>query len=74
MRDKCPVCLSCLDATWIGPKRFFFCDFCLIYYDIIDFKLVRIGTMEEIQKVFESNSGNWVWDKKDDQSEHTDSK
>lgn len=48
MRDKCPECMSCITATWIGPKRYFFCDFCLVYYDIIDRKIIRVGNIDEV--------------------------
>jgi hypothetical protein len=31
------------------PRRFFHCDFCKVYYDIIDSKLVVINPDEELK-------------------------
>lgn len=30
---KCPNCNSCLRATWVMPKRYWYCDLCLKWYD-----------------------------------------
>lgn len=43
MKLKCPVCNSCLTFTYVGHRRFFWCDFCSKIYDEVDgnYRLVR---------------------------------
>lgn len=49
MKNKCKICNGCLESVWILPKRFFYCDFCEKYFDIIDGDLVEI-TKEVIEE------------------------
>lgn len=44
--------MCCLAARWVGPKRYLFCDFCMVYYDILDRELILIGKVEEIQQQY----------------------
>lgn len=33
---KCPECNGCMSAQWIMPNRYYFCEFCRIYYAGMD--------------------------------------
>lgn len=47
---KCLECNGCCDIIYRMPRRFFHCDFCDIYYDIIDNKLTRIDVDKEMME------------------------
>lgn len=44
--------MCCLAARWVGPKRYLLCDFCMVYYDILDRELVLIGEVKKIQQQY----------------------
>lgn len=44
---KCPVCLSCFDMIWVGPRRVYHCWFCREFYDMIDNKPVVLDIEKE---------------------------
>ena len=61
MKPKCLKCNGCCDIVWIMPRRVYHCQFCNIYYDIIDHKLTMIDakaltgiSQEELDKMFYS--------------------
>ena len=32
LTKKCPECNGCMAKFWILPNRYYYCDFCLVYY------------------------------------------
>lgn len=47
---KCLECNGCCDIVYFLPKRFLYCSFCKIYYDIFDGKLTVVIPGEELKK------------------------
>jgi hypothetical protein len=47
---KCLTCNGCLDLIYIIPRRFFYCAFCKIHYDVIDNKITKVDVEEEVKK------------------------
>jgi len=46
---KCLECNGCCDIIYRENRRFFHCEFCDIYYDIIDNKLTKIDVDETMR-------------------------
>lgn len=53
-RVKCPDCNSCLAPQWIMPNRYYYCDFCRVYYGGRDGELYIVPT-ETIHKMIKDN-------------------
>lgn len=47
--SKCVDCLSCLDLVYFGPKRFYHCWLCDLWYDGIIPNLYKVSK-EEVNK------------------------
>lgn len=52
MNPKCKECNSCLEPIYFGPKRYLYCDFCMVWYDGITPNLFVVPR-EEAMKVFD---------------------
>ena len=50
--NKCKECNSCLDITWFGTRRYYFCWFCEEFYDRVDneFAIIDIQQATGIEK------------------------
>lgn len=49
MRQKCPICNSCLKIFWRKNRRFFFCDFCNKSFDLVNLHYAEIkGFIENL--------------------------
>jgi len=54
-KKKCPECNGCMVAQWILPDRFYFCEFCRVYYGGMDTSL-KIVPDPHLAKYLEENS------------------
>ena len=39
---KCPECNGCMDLVWVLPNRYYYCDFCEVYYGGADSNLQEV--------------------------------
>lgn len=53
-RIKCKECNSCMAPIWILPNRYYYCDFCRVYYTGMD-EALTIFPREDMYKLMQEN-------------------
>jgi hypothetical protein len=57
-RVKCVVCNSCMVPRWVGYDRYYYCDFCLTYYEGRDGELTLVDKDVMYKLIQENQDAN----------------